>query len=271
MGPTRLRPWRNVLVTVAIAVMVPAIQSLPEPVPAGAEVPSGTVASEGLPSTSPEQGLAVRLVPLEPIRVRGYKTAGFRLEVRSEPASSITNRLISKRFSQEASEFTTLAEDGALPDIYTGTYAMFPKAQLVTASHGLFSALVPGEETFQGMAFDGVFISVTIDRLAKRTVRIQDVVSRRGLTTLSRIATKRITSQSCFRGAAGGLGPDYSNFPSFALLPSGLVLGFDDEWLACAACGSVRTTISYSQLWRALTPLGRRLAREAAWARWPEK
>lgn len=191
------------------------------------------------------------------------------------------NRAIGSVVVSEQRRYAQVAinEEAQAPDSvrlgYKGLFATFVSRKLLSASTEVVSALIPLYEIYPGGSDGGSWLSVTVRVPSGSMVGLDDLFSEptRALPVLARAVRQRmLASNSCVRDSLKkeriysglrtyekGFAPTEANYRHFALIPSGLAIGFPVEQVASAVCNVVEATVSYTALDPYWSPLGTKL------------
>jgi hypothetical protein len=154
-----------------------------------------------------------------------------------------------------------------------GLYETLSAPSLISASTVVVSMLVPMVELYPPGGGEGArWLSMTVQVHSGRRVKITDLFadSSRGLLALAAAAQKLlIAANPCVRGSVAdptlhfsdGFDAHAANYRYFALLPSGVTIGFVNGQVSGPACGRVRVTVPYSIVRPYLNSLGNLLIR----------
>jgi hypothetical protein len=155
-------------------------------------------------------------------------------------------------------------------------YQAVPDRRLVSASTVVVSALIrvsaPPPHGNEG-AWWG---SVTVDVATGHVVRLGDLFAgvAPALKALARAARRELSANNpCVRGSladpqghyALGFAPTTVDYQDFALLPTGIAVGFSNDQVSGPACGRVEVTIPYSVVRPFMAKEGIRLMRGVRW------
>jgi hypothetical protein len=152
-----------------------------------------------------------------------------------------------------------------------GVYQTLPRRELISASTVVVSVLVPTLKLYPPGGNDGArWISTTVRVADARQVHISDlfVEPTRGLKIVAAAARRRLlASNPCIRSSSAdrsaqfkfGFEPSVRNYRYFALLPSGLAIGFPLGQVGFPACGRVEVIVPYSAVRANLSFVGREL------------
>lgn len=141
-----------------------------------------------------------------------------------------------------------------------GDYFILDEGRYVSASSAIVSILLPVNQSLPGSRHSSSWVSVTVVVPSGDRVELTDLLLDpvKGLDFVARATIEHYLadSESCVYanmisgGPISGLDPTIDNYGRFALMPSGLVIGFEAGQIAGMACGSQVATIE----WRDLEP-----------------
>ena len=152
-----------------------------------------------------------------------------------------------------------------------GTYKTFVIRSLTSASSEVVSALVATLELYPCGNDGSGWLAITVRVPSGTRVEIASLFTGApGLRALASSArTELIRQNRCVRGGmsdrfgrkdfASGFGPTATNYRNFALLPSGLAVGFPLGQVSFPPCGRVEVTVPYAAVRPYLSSLGRHL------------
>lgn len=151
-----------------------------------------------------------------------------------------------------------------------GVYRMTTVRRLVSASSVVFSALVPTRRIVPGLNGGDSWFAMTVLTQSGRPLALDDLFTnvRQGLRVLSATVRERlITTNRCVRNSLSDAiaGPEFrralsatlQHYRYFALLSTGLAVGFPVGQVAYPACGSVDVVIPYRSIVAVSSRFGR--------------
>jgi hypothetical protein len=149
-------------------------------------------------------------------------------------------------------------------DVPPGFFRPSLRSTTISASTVVVSALMPTASIPPGANFSYDWTAVTIDVATARSVSIGQLFERvRGALNAIGLTARRliIRRSTCIRQFPNdsGFDPTPANFRYFALLPSGLAIGFTAGAVGPRVCGWLSVTVPYRILHPYLSDLGRRL------------
>lgn len=242
-------------------------------------LPSSAAAS----TSSAALPLMVRELPTPKLAVPFYRTMGSYPQVYDNTLSlaAVNATLKSAVLADQATyALDAKAEESTVPATFlvagAGTYGTFPAIQLMSASTGVVSVLIPTLKLFPGGNADGQsWIGTTVNVPAGTQVRLgQLFASQSGLHALAKASLNRtLATNSCVRRAVTASNPRSegtlfanqlvadvtSNYGDFALTSRGIAIGFPVGRVAYPTCGRVAVTIPYSTIRPYLSTSGRQL------------
>lgn len=204
--------------------------------------------------------LTVTSVATPDVRARGARTRGRLPQVAGRARLARVNAALRRALERDERRFARdnrWYEARYTTSHYGGTYETLPTA-LVSASSRVVSALVPVTACYPGGTDCEGWTSATVRVPSARRVRLRDLFRdpHAGLAALQRSALARLNSADECATDARDFVRDYPGEPDFALLPSGLAVGWTD-FPACA--GRFMAAVPYSKLSSRFSPSGRRL------------
>ena len=234
---------------------------------------SGADSSSRAAATGGLQRLTVSKAPTPTFDVPHYVTRGTYPRVSGtgidlEPVNAALTAAVTteqRRFARIARAQQRRVSPGPDP----GLFATRPPPGLTSASSVVVSTLLSLTERFPSGTGGLRWLGTTVRVPSGKAVSIGDLLAGgpRGLRALAAAARAQVLAEHpCVRDSIGqvprldrGFAPTASNYRQFALLASGLAIGFRVEQVGLPPCGRVRTTIPYAKLRGHLSPLGKRL------------
>jgi hypothetical protein len=215
------------------------------------------------------------MAPLTPLGVPDYSTKGtFPQVAGGEVSLTTTNfalrQIVLSNEEQFADSARKEAQIPSIPEVGLGLYQAAPKRRLISASSVVVSALVPTVMYYPGGTANETWLSATVDIQSGKLLSLSDLftdptVGLKALASASR--TKLVASISGLKAelqhlqkarlSFGGFAPTRSNFQYFALLRSGLAVGFPAYQLVYA--GRTQFVIPYKVIRPYLNRLGERM------------
>ena len=219
--------------------------------------------------------LTVTTAPLTPLGVPDYSTKGTFPQVGGgEVSLTATNSALRQIVLSNEEQFADSARKEAqipyIPEVGLGLYQATPERRLISATSVVVSALVPTVMYYPGGTPNVTWLSATVDVQLGKPLSLSDLftdptVGLKALASASR--TKVVASISGLKAELqhlqkahlffGGLAPTRSNFQYFALLRSGLAVGFPAYQLVFA--GRTQFVIPYKVIRPYLNRLGERM------------
>jgi hypothetical protein len=148
-------------------------------------------------------------------------------------------------------------------------YQASPDRRFISASSVVVSALIPTLAPPPGGNEGAWWYSVTVDVATARRIRLADLFDRLSpsLAALARDAKRRLPATNhCVRGSlayskdyARGFAPTVAHYRDFALLPTGIAIGFSNDQVSAPSCGRVEVTVPYTTVRPFLSNLGLKL------------
>ncbi len=221
------------------------------------------------------QRLSVFKRPLFPICAR-QRVAGSYVQVagRGLRLSAVNAALRAAAISDERWDCRAF-ERGALPAPVYFTYQASPDRRLISASSVVISALIPTLAPPPAGNEGAYWFGVTVDVSSGSLVHIKSLFRRVGpaLNALARATRRELTaSNPCVRGSlaisadyAYGFAPTVTNYQDFALLPTGIAVGFGNDQVTGPSCGRVEVTVPYRVIRPFMGTLGVKLMQGARW------
>lgn len=152
------------------------------------------------------------------------------------------------------------------PFVGGGDFTVNPVASLIFASSKLLSLMIPVTEARPHGTIAPYWVSLTVDAMHPETnLSITMLVTPHGLHLLSAalrgaLSANRCVAQLGSSSLVSATAPNPASFAQFALLPTGLVVGFPaTPGGQLSDCGNFRALIPYSKVDPGLTSLGRML------------
>jgi hypothetical protein len=219
------------------------------------------------------QSLAVFKRPL--FRIHSHQhVAGSYLQVagRGLPLAGVNAALRAAAVSDERQDWRDLGHPPPWPSQGARsylTYQAFPDPRFISASSVVVSALIPTLVPPPGGNEGAWWYSVTIDVATAQAVHLGDLFHSvsPALGALAKAARRKLSATNpCVRGSvadsmdyARGFAPTAANYRDFALLPTGVAIGFSNDQVSGPACGRVEVTVPYRIVRPFLSKLGLRL------------
>lgn len=249
-----MRVGRGVIVGVAVAVaaFAPAADAGDARVGAVDTGSAGVTALRLAPATTPR------------FRVAKYSTEGTYVQVRGAGDLARVNAALRRIVTSDQRAYAKSARRAArhAGSKTRGAYATAVDPRLVSASTLVVSALMPSIHLFPGGMHGGVVLSgtvlvpsgrrVSLTQLFKRPASALPVLAREFKRVYLRDHPPRYSG--CVKNQPS-LRPSPDNYRHFALLASGLALGFNQ----IGACGPLIATVPYARLRPYFGHLGRLL------------
>jgi hypothetical protein len=220
--------------------------------------------------------LTVTMAPLAPLGVPYYSTRGSFPQVSGGSAPlTATNSALRQIVLSDEEQFAVSARKHAqIPGIPMGPglglYQMTPQRQLISASSVVVSALVPTLMYYPGGTPNATWLSETVEVPSGKSLSLSDLftdpsAALKAIATASR--TKLLASNSGLKSQLeylqkthqvfGGFAPTRGNYQYFALLRSGLAVGFPAYQLL--GPGRTELVIPYTVIRPYLNRLGARM------------
>jgi len=221
------------------------------------------------------QPLSVFKRPLLPICAH-QRVAGSYIQVagRGLRLPAVNAALRAAAISDERQDCRAF-ERRALPAHVFFTYQASLNRRFISASSVVISALIPVSAPPPAGNEGAYWYGVTVDVSNGRFVHISDLFKsvRPALNALALAARRELTAGNpCVRGSlaispdyAYGFAPTVMNYQDFALLPTGIAIGFSNDQVTAPACGRVEVTVPYRVIRPFTGTLGIKLMRGARW------
>jgi hypothetical protein len=199
---------------------------------------------------------------------RGFTVTGSVPQLRHAGASEAA---LNERLRSVVEQGITEAEASVRPTSGRfaggGEFGIIPDRSLISANSVLVSALLPVTASRPYGTGSPYWLSVTITVSSPRsTVSISHVITAAGFGLLAKSLRARLEGNRCVEQLASkelsrATAPMASSFRQFAMLPSGLAVGFPASANGpLYECGSPYVVIPYSQIAGAMSPAGKALA-----------
>jgi hypothetical protein len=223
-------------------------------------------------TAKPIHALSVFEVKTPPLRLPAMNTRGTYPQISGSGANlRAVNSVLRRAVLADQQRFA--AGMGKVdPRTAPGLYQTSPQRRLISASTTVVSALIPTTTLYPSGNDGAWWLSVTVDVATRHRVGVADLFSSppQGLKALATAARRRLTTlNACVRGSVtapglsfhAGFNPTIDNYKYFALLPSGLAIGFPLGQVGAPVCGRVKVMVPYSVVLPYAGELGRELIR----------
>lgn len=202
------------------------------------------------------------------------RTSGsFPVLASSDASSARVNATLEQAVRTDEHRFAVLVKSEKVdPRTAPGVYRMAPTMRFISASSVVFSMLVPTRRVVPGLNGGDSWFAITILSHNDRIINLGDLFSntREGRELLSRVVRERLAATNrCVRNSlrdpvAGhafrhALNATVENYRDFALLSTGLAVGFAVGQVAYPACGRVDVVIPYRAIAAVSSRFGRNL------------
>jgi hypothetical protein len=213
-----------------------------------------------------------------PLPVADYQTRGLFPQVTGAGISlTAVNSALSNSLHEDQSQYAVLARQHetaqpvAIGESDPGIYAMYPDPKLISASSVVVSALIGDTHLFPGGTDSNGWFGVTVQVPSGSPVAVDQLFATpAGLAALAAAAKASVLmANNCVKAGlddptvgtlnAAGFEPTIRNYSSYALVPEGVAIGFQDEQVGAAVCGSPEVVVPYSIVEPYLSALGARL------------
>ncbi len=228
--------------------------------------------------------LSVFEAPTPPLQVPNYRTSGTYPQVSSSKVNlravnaALRNSVL--RAQHQYARWVRREYGRTMPELfrpnyrYSGEYGTSPRLSLISASTVVVSALIPVRQLLPGGTGGATWLSVTVRVPSGAPVGIRDLFAEpaRGLNALAKEVKREVLStNSCVRQSVNnerafgfaqdvrGFDPTPSNYRYFALIASGLAVGFRQDQVGGSSCSSVQAAVPYAVLHPYLSELGQKL------------